>query len=336
MAASPYLPAAQQAAAKYGIPEPILLRQVNAESGWNPNAKSPAGAMGLLQLMPGTARSLGVSNPYDPVQNLEAGARYLSEQYQRFGNWRDALAAYNAGPGRVADGSWKNIPETVNYVNGILEGLGAPAGHPQGARGAPVASQTPSQAVSQGPSAGDLGLLLSLINGAAPSASQMLASFGQQPQAPALAPAAVSASAPIGPTGRLANPVPDAQFARVDQGVDFVSHAPVHAVASGTIESVSKGMAGGTGDIIKERLDQPVTVNGHTYDEVYYSEESPLVRQGQHVSAGSPVMAPGGNELGFLQNGRFAPLIGGLGAGTQPTQMGADFLAFLRRLGVSG
>ncbi|AUH34493.1 lytic transglycosylase [Paracoccus tegillarcae] len=111
-----YMPHAQAAARKYGIPENLFLRLVQQESGWNPSARSHKGAMGLAQLMPGTAANLGV-NPRDPVQNLEGGARYLRMMYNQFGDWRLALAAYNAGPGAVA--KYRGIPpyrETRNYV----------------------------------------------------------------------------------------------------------------------------------------------------------------------------------------------------------------------------
>jgi soluble lytic murein transglycosylase-like protein len=117
-----YLPVAKSAAAKHGIPEDLFLRLVQQESGWNPNAKSHAGALGLAQLMPGTAAKLGV-NPRDPYQNLEGGARYLKMMYQKFGNWRLALAAYNAGPGAVE--KYGGIPpyqETTNYVKVIYGG----------------------------------------------------------------------------------------------------------------------------------------------------------------------------------------------------------------------
>ncbi|WP_277023171.1 MULTISPECIES: lytic transglycosylase domain-containing protein [Paracoccus] len=119
---SEYLPHARQAAQRHGIPEDLFLRLVQQESGWNPNARSHKGAMGLAQLMPGTAAKLGV-NPTDPVQNLNGGARYLRMMYNQFGNWTLALAAYNAGPGAVQ--KYGGIPpyrETRNYVRIIAGG----------------------------------------------------------------------------------------------------------------------------------------------------------------------------------------------------------------------
>ena len=117
-----YLPVAKTIAAKHGVPEDLFLRLVQQESGWNPNAVSHKGAMGLAQLMPGTAAKLGV-NPRDPHQNLEGGARYLSMMYKRFGNWRLALAAYNAGPEAVAKyGGVPPYKETKNYVKVIYGG----------------------------------------------------------------------------------------------------------------------------------------------------------------------------------------------------------------------
>lgn len=117
-----YLTVARSVALKHGVPEELFLRLVQQESGWNPNALSTAGAMGLAQLMPGTAAHLGV-NPRDPHQNLEGGARYLSMMYARFGNWRLALAAYNAGPEAVAKyGGVPPFDETRNYVLVIYGG----------------------------------------------------------------------------------------------------------------------------------------------------------------------------------------------------------------------
>ena len=114
-----YLNVAKSAARRHGVPEDLFLRLVQQESGWNPNARSHKGAMGLAQLMPGTARLLGV-DASDPNQNLEGGARYLKAQYQRFKSWRLALAAYNAGPGAVEKhGGVPPYKETMNYVKVI-------------------------------------------------------------------------------------------------------------------------------------------------------------------------------------------------------------------------
>ncbi|MEM9585275.1 MAG: lytic transglycosylase domain-containing protein [Pseudomonadota bacterium] len=115
-----YLSAAKSAARQHGIPEDLFLRLVQQESGFNPHARSHKGAIGLAQLMPATARALRV-DPHDPKQNLEGGARYLKQMYRKFGNWRLALAAYNAGPGAVE--KHNGVPpyrETRNYVRKIL------------------------------------------------------------------------------------------------------------------------------------------------------------------------------------------------------------------------
>lgn len=115
-----YRQMAQEAAQKHRVPVSLFMRLVKQESNWKAKARSHKGAIGLAQLMPGTARTLGV-NPYDPRQNLEGGARYLSQQYRRFKDWRLALAAYNAGPGAVE--KYGGIPpyrETQNYVRKIM------------------------------------------------------------------------------------------------------------------------------------------------------------------------------------------------------------------------
>lgn len=114
-----FLGMARDAARRHNVPEDLFLRLVQQESNWQANAKSHKGAIGLAQLMPGTARALGV-NPYDPYENLEGGARYLSQQYRTFGTWRLALAAYNAGPGAVQKhGGVPPFKETRNYVRVI-------------------------------------------------------------------------------------------------------------------------------------------------------------------------------------------------------------------------
>ena len=114
-----YLEVAKSAARRHNVPEDLFLRLIQQESGWNPTAKSHKGALGLAQLMPATARALGV-DPYDPHQNLEGGARYLSRQYRKFKSWRLALAAYNAGPEAVERyGGVPPYKETKNYVKKI-------------------------------------------------------------------------------------------------------------------------------------------------------------------------------------------------------------------------
>ena len=114
--AGPYLALAREAARRHNVPEDLFLRLVQQESGWNVRAVSHKGAIGLAQLMPQTAALLGV-DPNDPLQNLDGGARYLREQYETFGDWRLALAAYNAGPGAVQQhGGVPPYDETRNYV----------------------------------------------------------------------------------------------------------------------------------------------------------------------------------------------------------------------------
>jgi soluble lytic murein transglycosylase-like protein len=111
---------ADAAADKYGLPRRLVRSVMTAESALNPLAVSPKGAVGLMQLMPSTARTLS-ANPYDPAQNVDAGARYLRDLLLQYngGLWH-ALAAYNAGPGAVA--RYNGVPpyrETIDYITRI-------------------------------------------------------------------------------------------------------------------------------------------------------------------------------------------------------------------------
>lgn len=102
--------------------DPVLIKLViEQESGYDPFALSPAGAMGLMQLMPDTAWMMGVDDPWDPEENIQGGVRYLAQQLDRFQRVDLALAAYNAGPGAVEQwGGVPPYPETVDYVSRIM------------------------------------------------------------------------------------------------------------------------------------------------------------------------------------------------------------------------
>lgn len=118
----PFREAVAAAAARHGLDPKLLHALVVTESAYRPDALSPVGAGGLTQLMPGTALELGVRDRFDPVENLRGGADYLARQIRRFGDLRLALAAYNAGPARVARlGRVPDIAETQAYVATVVD-----------------------------------------------------------------------------------------------------------------------------------------------------------------------------------------------------------------------
>lgn len=127
-ASVPYADLFTAASQKYGVPAALLSAVAKQESGYDPKAVSPAGARGLMQLMPGTAKNLGVTNPFDPAQAVDGAARMLRDLTRRFGSTELALAAYNAGPGAVL--KYHGIPpypETQRYVRNVMSLMKAAA-----------------------------------------------------------------------------------------------------------------------------------------------------------------------------------------------------------------
>lgn len=118
----------KKASDTYNVPAELLKAVAKAESNFDPSAESHAGAKGIMQLMPGTANALGVTDPFDPEQSIMGGAKYLSQQLARYdGNEVLALAAYNAGPGNVA--KYNGVPpfkETQNYISKVMAYAGEP------------------------------------------------------------------------------------------------------------------------------------------------------------------------------------------------------------------
>lgn len=115
-----YLPTVLAASAKYGVPPAFLAAQIDAESSFNPDAVSPAGAIGISQFMPGTAASLGI-NPHDPTQSINAMAKLMAHYKKEFGTWEKALYAYHDGPGKADNPG----PAGKAYAKKILGKVGS-------------------------------------------------------------------------------------------------------------------------------------------------------------------------------------------------------------------
>lgn len=120
-----YREEARKAASKYGLDPDIFERQIGAESNFNPKARSGAGAVGIAQIMPGTAKSWGV-DPTDPLASLDAAAKNMAQYVRKYGGYENALRAYNAGPGAIEKS--KGYRETNAYVAKILNGKTPKAG----------------------------------------------------------------------------------------------------------------------------------------------------------------------------------------------------------------
>lgn len=189
---------ADEAAAKYGIDPDIFKRQIGAESNWNVNARSPAGALGVAQFMPATAKGMGV-NPMDPRSALFGAARYMSNNLKQFGgDYSLALAAYNAGGGNARK-ALKSFPETKNYVAKILGGKTPTAGPLNGptSMGLDVAPQS-------SPMDSPLNAIAQSLSARRPRAARAVSILAAgQPQAHTASP--LASNAPIN-AGKMAGP----------------------------------------------------------------------------------------------------------------------------------
>lgn len=238
-------PAFIAAGSKYNVDPRLLMAVAWQESNGDPNARSPAGAQGLMQLMPATAKTLGV-NPYDPVQAIDGGARVLAQNLDRYGNVPDALRAYNAG----TDQSHWNNKETLAYVPGVAAKFAAlPAFQP-----APVAGdQAAPSAVSQaGPVTASGGVQVADSGQVANDASPPDAFGARYGSLVGGAPAKASTSAPSADAfgaryGALLKP--DASGASPAAAASQPTSAASASNAGSTLGDVGRGIAQGYKDV---------------------------------------------------------------------------------------
>jgi murein DD-endopeptidase MepM/ murein hydrolase activator NlpD len=140
-------------ASQSGLDPELVMAVIEVESQGNPACQSGAGACGLMQLMPGTWSDFGVQNPFDPEENIRAGVAYLSSQYRRFHDVQKALTAYNAGPGRVIDGSWSTIPESAQYAKRVMAYYGDSSSFTNPAMSLTVTQRVAQDSAAQNPPA---------------------------------------------------------------------------------------------------------------------------------------------------------------------------------------
>lgn len=233
-----YRAAARQAAQRYGLDPNVFLRQINQESGFNPTARSPAGAIGIAQIMPATARGWGV-DPTDPIAALNAAAKNMKGYVDKYGSYRNALVAYNAGPGAVGRGS---LPaETTKYIDIILNGKTPPVSSAPAASSPISAAQSAEQAFAP-------------ITLPARPVRQITA-----PSAPGFA------AQPTTPTGARVTPsAPQARAPRLDVNAALNALAGQQATASTSSDPSSSASTSGSASASVKTPKGVTQFEGHT------------------------------------------------------------------------
>ncbi|MEM4995025.1 transglycosylase SLT domain-containing protein [Priestia sp. SB1] len=272
-----------QAAAKYGVNPNLIAGIIKQESQFNPNARSGAGAKGLMQLMPATSKDMGVSNPYDPVQNIMGGTKYIAQMLKKYnGNIETALRAYNAGAGNVANGKAYRFAETNNYVKRVTANLAAYGGGGAYTKG-----------TSSGSSSGSGGA--SVSNGSASAANYYLNNF--------------RISTPFAPNG-----INDGVHgAKGHKGIDLAGKTsggamgkPIYSLTSGKVTQIFKNNpTAGNGVVI-------LGDDGRTYRYIHM-QKTPPVKTGQKITAGQQIGNIGSTgfstgahlDLKVVENGKY-------------------------------
>jgi hypothetical protein len=357
----------QAAGAAYGIPWQVLaaINQVETDFGRNLGPSS-AGAIGWMQFLPSTwarwgfdANGDGVADPNNPVDAIFSAARYLAACGAQV-DIASAVYCYNHSDAYVA--------EVLGLAAGYLRGGGASfslaglqtqltAARSEAANAGARLQATLRQArrlgraeqrwrrrasdaalVSDRLAAQKRAVLLGVrrdallaraarLRGALRAANLRLGSAleGQSSLSLGLGPGLLAAPASLGGYAGV-------QLGRIDQGVDLTSDSPFSALASGTVVYVDPNFWQGT-PAVYEKLDAPITVGGRRYDEIYYAETESLVRVGQRLEAGQPVIAAGGAEIGFARDD--LPAAHGTYRDGAETQAGRDFYAYLTGSGAA-